>query len=128
MSTSGSTTSSRGKMDTAGCNAGSQRSNVSSQRSNVSATRAPPLRLTLEWPCFTRDPNNFKLIWLHRPAWAVPSPAKADKEADVGEQDASTAEFEEEGGDGVTDGIEFGEEALQGVSRPMRRRKGTTTC
>ncbi|EGZ29620.1 hypothetical protein PHYSODRAFT_344077 [Phytophthora sojae] len=116
MSTSGSTTSSRGKMDTAGCNMSSQRSNVSSQRSNVSATRAPPLRLTLEWPCFTRDPNNFKLIWLHRPAWAVPSPAKADKEADVGEQDASTAEFEEEGGDGVTDGIEFGEEALQGVS------------
>ncbi|KAH7488828.1 hypothetical protein KRP22_008534 [Phytophthora ramorum] len=36
--------------------------------SNASVAMPPPSRITLERECFTRDPNNHKLLWLHRPA------------------------------------------------------------
>ncbi|KAE8900138.1 hypothetical protein PF005_g24306 [Phytophthora fragariae] len=102
MSTPGSIgtySSSRGGPTSAG-------SNVSSQCSHTSTARAPPLRLTLERPCFTRDLNNFKLIWLHRPAWII-TPSAEDVE-----NDATTTEITEV----VTDEIELGVEVIQEVS------------
>ncbi|KAG6591021.1 Pleckstrin homology-like domain [Phytophthora cinnamomi] len=107
--------SSRDGRITAGSNVSSQRSNISS---HASTARAPPLRLTLERPCFTRDPRNLKLIWLHRPAWTTPSAANANADVAENELDVNISvesEFEELA-DGATDDIAFGEEAAQEVS------------
>ncbi|GMF45283.1 unnamed protein product [Phytophthora fragariaefolia] len=110
MSAPGSTgadLSSRSRASTVG-------SNVSSQRSHASTARAPPMRLTLERPCFTRDPKNFKLLWLHRPAWMFPSAAHSD-EADCSELDlGAKKELESETEvDYDTDDVEL---AIQTVS------------
>ncbi|POM77637.1 Hypothetical protein PHPALM_4951 [Phytophthora palmivora] len=55
--------------------------------SHSSQPRAPALRLTLERPCFTRDPNNLKLIRLHRPASTITGAEGDEDKLDVIEAD-----------------------------------------
>ncbi|KAF1794320.1 PH domain-like [Phytophthora cactorum] len=72
-------------------------SNPTSQRSHFSQPRAPALRLTLERPCFTRDPSNLKLIRLHRPAATIAEAEEADDDVlDVPDTDTEIEDEPEE--------------------------------
>ncbi|KUF68133.1 hypothetical protein AM587_10001279 [Phytophthora nicotianae] len=98
-STEGSTgTISQGRVSNAGSSGtrtSSRCSNPISQRNHHSQPRAPALRLTLERPCFTRDPNNLKLIRLHRPAATIVGTEADDDVLDVPEADTDI-EYEPE--------------------------------
>ncbi|KAF4041515.1 hypothetical protein GN244_ATG06237 [Phytophthora infestans] len=108
----GTRASSRGRISTLA-------SNPNSRRSCNSQPRAPALRLTLERPCFTRDPNNLKLIKLHRPAATI-----AEAEVDDADDDEvldvpdTESEIEDEPEDETTDVSEKGAASTIG-SKPF---------
>jgi hypothetical protein len=117
-STATTATTSHGRSSNAGSNATNSVGRVSSAGSSApkstrrrasSAARAPALRLTLERPCFRRDPTNSKLIRLHRPAPTIAGATAAET--------GRAAEAAEAGNNDVEDG---GESAAGNVSETSK--------